>query len=116
LKFKNCKGTIFTMLIGLQEWIMMKTSSKMQKMTKPIYMTTMKMVIQKKMKTSLKNMIESMRMNSKTKLKMKENKPIPTSIQKMMELLSYPNKNQTCKEVNLEDLQERADQCQDSNL
>jgi hypothetical protein len=28
----------------------------------------------------------------------------------------YPNKRRNCKEANLEDLQERADQCQDSSL
>jgi hypothetical protein len=61
-------------------------------------------------------------------LKTKENKPIPTNIekikdkakmkprekkknQKTTEPPSYPNKKRTCKEANLEDLQERAGQC-----
>jgi hypothetical protein len=65
-------------------------------------------------------------------LKTKENKPIPINIskmknkaqtkprekkknQKLTEQLSYPNKKRNCKEVNLEDLQERADQCRDSS-
>jgi hypothetical protein len=43
LKFKNCKGAIFhNMLIGLQEWIMVKTSNMINKMTKPMTMTGMK--------------------------------------------------------------------------
>jgi hypothetical protein len=63
-------------------------------------------------------------------LKTKENKPIPINLskmknkvktkkrekkknQKMTERPSYPNKKRNCKEANLEDLQERADQCQD---
>jgi hypothetical protein len=63
-------------------------------------------------------------------LKTKENKPIRINISKMKnkaqtkprekkknqkttERPSYPNKKRNCKEANLEDLQERADQCQD---
>jgi hypothetical protein len=65
-------------------------------------------------------------------LKTKKNRPIPINIlkmknkvktkprekkknQKMTERLSYPNKKWNCKEANLEDLQERVDQCRDSS-
>jgi hypothetical protein len=65
-------------------------------------------------------------------LKTKGNKPIPTNImkiktkakmkprkrknQKMIERPLYPNKRRNLKEANLEDLQERANQCQDVSL
>jgi hypothetical protein len=66
-------------------------------------------------------------------LKTKENKPIPINIlkmknkvktklrekkknQKTTERPSYLNKKRNRKEANLEDLQERADKCQDLSL
>jgi hypothetical protein len=57
------KAQSFTMLIGLQEWITMITSHTTQKTKKP--MITMRTRIQKMMKTSTMNMIESTRMNLK---------------------------------------------------
>jgi Holliday junction resolvase len=54
----------FTMLIGLQEWIMMKTSNKKQTMIKP--MTTMRKRTKKKMKISMNNMIKLTKKNSKS--------------------------------------------------
>jgi hypothetical protein len=85
-----------------------------------------------KMKTLTTNKIELTRRNSKIYYKTKENKPIPTNIEKMKDKAkmkpkekrknqkttktqSYPNKKRTCKEANSEDQQERDQQCRDSN-
>jgi hypothetical protein len=69
------------MLIGLQEWIMTKTPNKTLNTTKP--MRTMRTTIKMKMKTLTTNTIESTRKNSKIYYRTKENKPIPTNIEKL---------------------------------
>jgi hypothetical protein len=107
---------------------MMKTLKKTLKKLMP--MMTMRTRIKMKKKTLMKNTIELRRRNSKIYYKMKENRPIPTNIEKMKDKAKmkprekkksqkttktqlYPNKKRIRKEVNSEDQQERVDQCRD---
>jgi hypothetical protein len=96
------------------------TPNKTLKKTMP--MMTMRTRIKMKKKTSTTNTIKSTRRNSKIYYKTKENRPIPTNIEKMKDKAkmkprekkknqkttktqSYPNKKRIRKEVNSEDQQ-----------
>jgi hypothetical protein len=54
----------------------------------------------------------NMKMKTKAKMKPRERKKNQKTTERPLDL----NKKRNCKEANLEDLQERADQCRDSSL